>query len=120
MSNASRWQDIYMHLKNNGIAVYSPATKTGDCTAPYVVAMDDGTSQYMSFSSTITYYSLMCYVPASAYSTLSPYVEKVRGIMDGLRPMIMPTGQETPAFYDDTFKAHMISIQYRNYKRSNI
>ena len=36
----SVWQDIYKHLKSNGLDVYSPSTKTGECTKEYVVVKD--------------------------------------------------------------------------------
>jgi len=59
----------------------------------------------------------MCYVPKNQFTYLEQYVDKVKTIMEGLKPMIMPMHYETPSFYDDTVKAHMISIQYRNYKK---
>ena len=37
--------------------------------------------------------------------------------LKALEPMLMPTHYETPSFYDDTLKAHMISVQYRNYRK---
>lgn len=109
--------DIYAHLDNNGIEVYTPGQKKGECIAPYVVVKDAGTTQYNQFSSTRTLYDVMCYVPKDKFTELEQFVSKVEGIMDELKPMIMPTYTKTASFYDDIFKAHMISIQYRNMRK---
>lgn len=37
--------------------------------------------------------------------------------MRGMAPMIMPTYTETQSFYDESVKAHMVSVQYRNYRK---
>lgn len=117
MAERTRFMDIYKHLSNNGVEVYSPAQKKGECEAPYTVVKDAGTTQYNSFSSTQTLYDIMCYVPRDRFSLLEQYVSEVKAIMTKLKPMIMPTYFETPSFYDDTVKAHMISIQYRNNRK---
>lgn len=113
----SRMQDIYLHLKKHGFEVYFPAQKMGECLSPYVVVKDAATSKYLDFSSTITYYDVMCYVPKDQFSKLEPFVEKVEEAMKGLVPMIKPVYTKTPSFYDDSFKAHMVSVQYKNYKQ---
>lgn len=110
----SRIQDIYSHLKSKGFDVYFPAQKVGECTSPYVVVKDMVTTKLTNFSSTITYYDIMCYVPKNAFSKLAPYVESVKEAMKEMVPMIKPTYTETPSFYDDTIDAHMSSIEYRN------
>lgn len=113
----TRYMDIYKHLNDNGIEVYTPSQHKGECKSSYAVVKDAGTIQYGTFSSTQTLYDVMCYVPKDRFTDLEQYVEKVKGIMKELRPMIMPTYIETTSFYDDTVKAHMISIQYRNMKK---
>lgn len=114
----SIWGQIFTHLSTGGMQAYPPAQKVGECTEPYVVVKDDGASAYRNVSSTINYYTIMCYVPKETFSSLEPFVEQVKGIMKGLKPMVMPTDLQTPSFYDDTYKAYMISIQYRNFKKS--
>lgn len=114
MAESTRWKDIYNHLKGAGFAVYSPAQHKGECTSPYVVVRDAGTSPYQQFTSTVTLYELLCYVPGDKYSTLGDYAESVKASMKGLWPMITPMGYETAPFYDDTVKAHMTAIQYQN------
>ena len=113
----SRWEDIFNQLRNDGFDVYSPGIKTGDCISPYVVVAISSSMEHTSFSSNVDLYSVMCYVPKQAYSRLEPLVRSVEDSMSKLAPMILPYGQKQPSFYDDTIKAHMISIMYKNYKK---
>ena len=41
----------------------------------------------------------------------------MKAAMKGLEPMIVPYGNQTPSYYDDSVKAHMVSIEYKNYKK---
>lgn len=109
--------DIYKHLEVNGLKVYSPGQKTGECTEPYAVIKDAGTTRYGTFSSTQTLYDIMCYVPKNRFTHMEKYTRKVKKLMESLKPMIMPTYTETPSFYDENVKAYMVSIQYRNMKQ---
>lgn len=113
----SRWQDIFLFLKNKGFDVYSPGEKVGECKKPYVVITHAGGSKLPSFSTDEYIYTVMCYVPRNNYSKLEPFVLSVKEIMKELRPMILDRGQQTPSYYDDSLKAHMISIDYINYKK---
>ena len=113
----SRWQDIHLHLINEGFDVYSPGMKTGECESQYLVIKNDGSSKHSSFSTDVDLYAVMCYVPKQEYSSLEPLVQKVKNSMKGLEPMIKPYGSQTPSYYDDSVKAHMISIEYKNYKK---
>lgn len=117
MAEKTRYMDIYKHLSTNGVDVYTPGQKTGECTSPYTVVKDEGTTQVNSFSSTQTLYDIMCYVPKNKFTYLGQYVEQVKEIMKGLQPMIMPMYFETAPYYDDTVKGHMISVQYRNFRK---
>lgn len=113
----SRWQDIFLHLKNEGFDVYSPGTKIGECTSEYLVIKNDGSSKHVSFSTDVDLYAVMCYVPKEKYSALEPLVQMVKKSMKELEPMIKPYGSQTPSYYDDSVKAHMVSIEYKNYKK---
>jgi hypothetical protein len=113
----SRWQDIYLHLKKSGFDVYSPGVKIGECTKEYIVVKNDGSFKHPMVSSDNDLYAVMCYVPKENYSRLEPMVQEVKKAMKELEPMIMPYGNQTPSFYDDSCKAHMISIEYKNYKK---
>lgn len=114
--NNTRWEDIYDALKLAGLDVYSPAQHQGDCTSPYVVVKNNGSSPYAGLSSTYTTYDILCYVPLSNYSRLEGFVDEVKEIMSGLYPMIISLNTQTPAFPDDTNKSFMTSIQYKNNK----
>jgi hypothetical protein len=114
----SVWDSIYTALLDNGIDVYPPATKEGECTSQYVVVKSDGATQKGSLSTSVCY-TILCYVPQLEYYSLEPLVERVKSIMRSIEPMVKPTGLETPSFYDDTYKAHMISIQYKNNKQNS-
>lgn len=113
----SRWQDIHAHLKKKGYEVYAPGTKNGECTKPYIVVKNDGSYRHANFSTDREMYSIMCYVPKGQYSKLEPMVQKVKADMKELEPMIVRYGQQMPSYYDDTYKAHYISIEYENYKK---
>lgn len=113
----SRWEDISRQLKNKGFDVYSPGTKTGECISDYIVVKNDGSSRHTGVSTDDDFYAVMCYVPKDRYSSLEPLVQKIKRAMKELEPMILPSGSQTPSYYDDSVKAHMISIQYKNYKK---
>lgn len=113
----SRWQDIFYQLKADGFDVNSPGVKVGECKAPYVVVANSGSSRRAGISTDEDYYSIMCYVPKQRYSGLEVLVQEVKASMKKLSPMILPYGTQTPSYYDDGVKAHMISIEYKNYKK---
>ena len=113
----SRWQDIFVHLQKCGFDVYSPGTKVGECRSEYVVVKNDGSSRHGNLSTDDDFYAVMCYVPKQSYSSLEPLVQRVKKAMKGLEPMILPYGSQTPSYYDDSYKAHMVSIEYKNYKK---
>lgn len=116
----SVWDIVQKTLVDNGIDTYAPAQKSGDCTSPYAVLKYDGGAQAKQFSSEYQYYTLLCYVPRDEYNKLKPFVNQCKEIMtnEPIFPMLMPTGTETPSFFDDTYNAHMVSVQYRNNVRN--
>ena len=113
----SRGSDIFLHLKSKGYDVYSPGVKVGDCTSKYIVVKNDGSNAHPFASSDVAQYAVMCYVPQLRYSEIEPFVQSVKKDMIELYPMIIPYGFESPSYYDDTYKAHMVSISYKNYKK---
>lgn len=112
----TRLKDMYDCLKKAGFSVYFPTQKVGECSSPYVVIRDAGTVQYQDFSTILTTYELLCYVPKNRYSQLEVFSRQVKRAMKSLWPMIVPTRYQTPPFFDDTVNAHMTAIQYRNAK----
>ena len=113
----SRWKDIYLHLQKEGFEVYSPGIKIGECQSPYIVIKNDGSSKHTSFSTNVDLYSILCYVPKQSYSLLEPFVQKLKKSMKDLEPLILPYGSQTSSYYDESIKAHMVSIEYKNYKK---
>lgn len=111
------WQKIYKHLQGLGVKVYSVGQYPGETKEPYVVLKEEGSSPYYGLSSNIQYFRLYCYVPATQYSKLGPYVAQVEEAMKPLRHEVIATGNRTPAFPDDSNKSVMISIQYQNNQR---
>lgn len=113
------WEKIFTTLKDNSIEVYPPATKEGECSSKYVVLKQDGSSQIGSLSSQVVYYTVMLYVPKNKYNQLEVFKKEVQDtIAKELFPLLMPTGNETPDFYDSSVKAHMTSVMYRVSKRN--
>ena len=113
----SRWQDIFVHLKKEGFEIYPPSTKVGECESEYLVVKNNGLTKHASFSTNVELYTVMCYVPKEMYSTLESFVQRVKYAMKKLEPMILPYGSQTPSYYDDSVKAHMVSVEYKNYKK---
>lgn len=114
----SRAMDIYKALERNDIEVYFPGQHVGDCMSPYVIVKNDGSYEHVHLSSDRDMYSIMCFVPQNSYSLLEPLVQEVKSVIrKELYPMIRRYGQQMPSYYDDTIKAHYISIEYENYKK---
>lgn len=114
------WKIVQKALIDAGIDTYAPSTKTGDCKDFYAVLKFDGATQIGQFSSEKHYYTLLCYAPRKKYVQLLDFVRHCKEVMarEPIFPMLMPTGIETPSFYDDTVNAYMISVQYRNNVRN--
>lgn len=113
----SRWKDIFKHLEDGGYIVYPPTIKTGECTEPYIVVKDAGTTEHGTYSTNLALFDVMVYLPRNQYSKIEEFVREVEEHMDGLFPMIRPTHFKTPSFYDDSVKGWMVSIQYKNYQK---
>ena len=113
----SRWQDIYLHLKQKGFDVYSPGQKIGECKKEYVVVKDADGNRDLNVSSMHDYYDIICYVPEKQFSRLHPFFEEVKMAMKELFPMIRPADSETPSYQDKQVKAHMKSVLYENIRK---
>jgi hypothetical protein len=115
--SSNRWGDIYKHLKSKGFDVYAPSQHIGECTSRYIVVKIIGSSQIGSLSSVSQQYDILMYIPKEEYSQLEDFIASVKQSMKELEPMIMPLYSQTPSFYDDAVKGHMVSIQYRNSRK---
>lgn len=116
----SVWSLVQETLIDNGIDTYMPAQHEGDCKDFYCVLKTSGAAQIQNFSSEAHYYDLMCYAPKNKYLELLGFVDRCKEVMsrEPIYPALMPTGVQTPDFFDDTNNSHMISVQYRNNVRN--
>ena len=105
-------KQIYDLLKQNNFDVYFPSQHKGECISKYVVIKHDGAYQPLTVSSERPIYTIMCYVPEQSYSELESFVLEVKRTMKDIFPLVMYAGNETPSYYDDSVKGHMISFQY--------
>lgn len=113
MSEKTLWETLADALIDKGIDVYPPAYKLGECKKMYVVIKDDGSNKIGNLSSQKRYYTFLIYTPRDEYTNVERNKSIIKDIISkALYPLLMPTGLETPDFYDDTYKAHMVSIQY--------
>lgn len=100
-------------LKQDDTDVYFPSQHKGECAKEYIVIKMDGAVQEINVSSERPIYTIMCYVPETNYSRLESFVFETKQKMKKLFPLIMYVGNETPSFYEEKIKAHMISFQYQ-------
>lgn len=113
----NRYKDIFLHLKSKNFNVYPPASKLGECTETYLVLKVGGSTKSSSISTNIDIYSVLIYVPQNKYSILDSIIQDVKKAMKELYPMIREYGVQTPSFFEEAIKAHMVSIDYFNYKK---
>lgn len=113
----TQWQQLFTFLKNKGQNIYSPSQPIGECKEKYLVLKNSGTTRHPFASTDVEIYTIFCYVPKNKYSELEGYVMQTKEIMKDIYPQFIPTGNQTPSFYDDDLKAHMVSIDYKNYKK---
>lgn len=117
MMNETVLQQIYNHLKTNGIDVYAPSQHKGDCTSPYVVIRGGGVVQLLTVSSERPVYTLMFYVPYKNFFELDAFKDKVKEIMKDLYPMVMYGGNESEDYYEESNKSYMKSVEYYGIRR---
>lgn len=111
----SVWEMIADALLRNGIKVYPPAGKFGECKEEYVVLKQAGGVQVEAYSSFWNYYMFLLYVPRDKYTSLDRLERRVRDIIhEELYPMIKPTGLKENDSYDDNIYAHIRAFTYRN------
>lgn len=114
----SRWQDLFVFLQKKGYDVRSPGTDVGECTSKYIVIRNAGQNNLSGFSTDDDTYQLELFVPQQKYSELEPFVQKLKKDMKELYPMMIFSGMISSSIYDDSLKAHYVSITYTNHKKS--
>lgn len=109
------FNEIYRHLRNNGIEVYSIGQHEGLCQRPYVVVKENGVSEIAGTSLVNDMVELLIYYPMGQYSKLSEYKASILDIMKlyrGTRRVI----ESMHTIIDDDKKAYMTSFTYRKIK----
>lgn len=115
----SRWQDLYLFLTSKGYDVYTPGQKEGECLSKYIVVKYAGSVKADMISSRRDLYDLILYVPKVNYSQLESFVQQVISDMKEIEPLFMPyDNQQDTSYFDDSVKAHFVSIVYMNYKKN--
>lgn len=115
----SRWQDLYLFLTSKGYDVYTPGQKEGECLSKYIVIKYAGSVKADMISSRRDLYDLILYVPKANYSQLESFVQQVISDMKDVEPLFMPyDNQQDTSYFDDSVKAHFVSIVYMNYKKN--
>ena len=115
----SRWQDLYLFLASKGYDVYTPGQKEGECFSKYIVIKYAGSAKADMISSRRDLYDLILYVPKANYSQLESFVQQVISDMKEIEPLFMPyDNQQDTSYFDDSVKAHFVSIVYMNYKKN--
>lgn len=117
MGETTRLEDLFDIFDDNEYETYYPTQKVGECESEYVVVKHEGSSEHSFASTDVDLYSILCYVPKSRYGDLEKLVQRVKKTMKKIYPLFIPYGTQTPSYYDDSIKAHMISIVYKNYKK---
>lgn len=103
--------------KDGTTDVFFPSQHKGECLKEYIVIKKDGTIEETTVSSERPIYTLLCYVPQDEYSRLETLVAETKQKMKEVFPLVMYIGNETPSFYDDDVKGHMISFQYQGCRK---
>ncbi len=109
------FNEIYKHLKNNGIEVYSIGQHEGLCKTPYVVVKENGVGEIAGTSLVNNIVELLIYYPMGHYSKLEQYKKYILDTMKfcgGTRRII----ESMPTIVDDDKKAYMTSFTYRKIK----
>ena len=112
----TRYKDLYMFLKSKQYDVATPAERVGDCLSPYIVIRHSGSAQVSLLSTDEDIYDIMIYVPRNAYTQLEVLQQKIKKDMQEVQDIFKPRRSNLASFYDDSIKAHMLSMSYGNYK----
>ena len=109
----SVYEKVFDKIKENNIDVYPPNVHKGKVNSNYIVLLDGGRARASTFTSQTVLLDVLVYVPEHRFTDLDLLSSKVKNIVDGLYPLVIPTGNETAAFYDESIEGWMKSVEYR-------
>lgn len=107
--------EIYKHLKNNGVDVYSIGQHEGLCEKPYVVVKERGTSEIVGTSLVNDIVELLIYYPIGTYSKLGEYKAYIKNTMK-LKKEFRRVIESSPTVIDDDKKAYTTWFTYTKIK----
>lgn len=108
---------IYDQLKQDKFDVYFPGQHIGDCISAYVVIKPGISMQYLSYSSNISYFDILCYIPKNKFSSYEKYLSDVEKSLSNLFPILRCSNLRTEPYFDDSINGWMVSTQYENYRK---
>lgn len=112
------WETIYLHLKKNGLDVYSLGQHQGKCLTPYLVLRDNGKTRRRGIEK--PEYEVLMYYPADHYSEFSGYIDQVKCAMNELYPCLILKEDEQPHYLDAQVDGYMTSLIYQGTKVSKV
>ena len=109
------FKEIYLHLKQSGIDVYSIGQHKGLCERPYVVISETGDGEIVGKNLMSKNVELLIYYPLSQYSEFEGYIEKIKKTMKELSH-IRRVIESNSKIIDDDKKAYMTFLSYKMIK----
>lgn len=110
------FKEIYKHLKEKGLNVYSIGQHEGICNEPYLVIKDNGESEIVGTNLSNDVIEILIYYPVGQYSSLEGYLNALKGYMKELTKLRRIV-DSSPTIIDDDKKAYMTSLYYRKIKQ---
>lgn len=110
------FKEIYLHLKKNGIDVYSLAQHKGLCNSNYVVIRELGETKIDNKNLVREDFELLLYVPLQKYSSIANFKEEVKKIMKQLRAYRLVITPVTVVIEEEK-QAYMSYLSYKKIRR---
>lgn len=105
-------------LKDANIApVYIQGAHKGIIDQPTIIVKPDSTMQYMSYTTTVRYFDVVCY--GRNMTETVKLMDDVQAVMETLKFTVMPTYMRSIPFYEANVKAWQLSGTYRNFAKNN-
>lgn len=114
---STRLTDIYNCLKKANIPTYLQGQHTGECRNAYVVVKPGIVAPYLQLSTNVCYYELLLYIPKDHPTQIETFKETVKTAMLDIYPMLSFADSESSPYFDDSVKAWMVDLTYRNFRK---
>lgn len=111
------FKEIYLHLKNNRIDVYSLGQHKGLCKSNYVVIRELGQTKIDGKSLVREDVELLLYIPLQKYSGIANFKEEVKKAMSSLKGYRLDIIPVTTIIEEDK-QAYMTYLSYKRIRRA--